>query len=101
MDPQRKIKAVEKEKNMSVRKGEEKWGEVKQQNHYFNLIYCRWCITTRWFKYDWDYLCVNNSQFVPVIFEPPCTIKHNIQSHETNKNMNYSYSDVFRLVNWP
>jgi hypothetical protein len=28
--------------------------------------------TTRWFKYDRDYLCVNKSQFVPVIFEPPC-----------------------------
>jgi hypothetical protein len=28
---------------------------------------------TRWFKYDQDYLCVNKSQFVPVIFEPPCT----------------------------
>jgi hypothetical protein len=27
----------------------------------------------RWFKYDRDYLCVNKSQFVPVIFEPPCT----------------------------
>jgi hypothetical protein len=27
----------------------------------------------RWFKYDQDYLCVNKSQFVPVIFEPPCT----------------------------
>jgi hypothetical protein len=30
-------------------------------------------LTTRWFKYDRDYLCVNKSQFVPVIFEPPCT----------------------------
>ena len=30
-------------------------------------------IHTRWFKYDRDYLCVNKSQFVPVIFEPPCT----------------------------
>jgi hypothetical protein len=30
-------------------------------------------ICTRWFKYDQDYLCVNKSQFVPVIFEPPCT----------------------------
>jgi hypothetical protein len=29
-------------------------------------------IYTRWFKYDRDYLCVNKSQFVPVIFEPPC-----------------------------
>jgi hypothetical protein len=27
---------------------------------------------TRWFKYDRNYLCVNKSQFVPVIFEPPC-----------------------------
>jgi hypothetical protein len=27
---------------------------------------------TRCFKYDRDYLCVNKSQFVPVIFEPPC-----------------------------
>jgi hypothetical protein len=31
-------------------------------------------IRTRWFKYDRDYLCVNKSQFVPVIFEPPCTL---------------------------
>jgi hypothetical protein len=29
----------------------------------------------RWFKYDRDYLCVNKSQFVPVIFEPPCKYK--------------------------
>jgi hypothetical protein len=27
---------------------------------------------TRWFRYDRDCLCVNKSQFVPVIFEPPC-----------------------------
>jgi hypothetical protein len=33
--------------------------------------YAPYC--TRWFKYDRDYLCVNKSQFVPVIFEPPCT----------------------------
>jgi hypothetical protein len=30
---------------------------------------------TRWFKYDRDDLCVNKSQFVPVIFEPPCTFQ--------------------------
>jgi hypothetical protein len=30
--------------------------------------------STRWFKYDRDDLCVNKPQFVPVIFEPPCTI---------------------------
>jgi hypothetical protein len=29
-------------------------------------------INTRWFKYDRDCLCVNKSQFVPVIFEQPC-----------------------------
>jgi hypothetical protein len=28
--------------------------------------------STRWFKYDRDYLCVNKSQFVPVIYKPPC-----------------------------
>ena len=31
---------------------------------------------TRWFKYDRDDLCVNKSQFVPVIFEPPCILLH-------------------------
>jgi hypothetical protein len=25
-----------------------------------------------WFKYDRDWLCVNKSHIVPVIFEPPC-----------------------------
>ena len=29
---------------------------------------------TKWFKYDQDDLCVNKSQFVPVIFEPPCSL---------------------------
>jgi hypothetical protein len=31
-------------------------------------------LNTRWFKYDRDYLCVNKSQFVPVVFESPCTL---------------------------
>ena len=40
----------------------------------FCLCLCRFqLVDTRWFKYDRDYLCVNKSQFVPVIFEPPCT----------------------------
>ena len=53
------------------------------------VIYCSWyprldvnayevpCsgTYTRWFKYDRAYLCVNKSQSVPVIFEPPCTSK--------------------------
>jgi hypothetical protein len=36
----------------------------------YKYIPCTW-----WFKYDRDYLCVNKSQFVPVIFEPPCTFR--------------------------
>jgi hypothetical protein len=39
-----------------------------------------WCLLTvagtRWFKYDRDWLCVNKSQYVRVIFEPPCIIHH-------------------------
>ena len=37
------------------------------------LVQFRCYLFTRWFKYDRDDLCVNKSQFVPVIFEPPCT----------------------------
>jgi hypothetical protein len=45
----------------------------------YNQSYCvitfeflKTIVFTRWFKYDWDDLCVNKSQFFPVIFEPPC-----------------------------
>jgi hypothetical protein len=41
-------------------------------NTHFQLNALSRCINTRWFKYDRDWLCVNKSQFVPVIFEPPC-----------------------------
>jgi hypothetical protein len=41
-------------------------------------------IYTRWFKYDRDDLCVNKSQFVPVIFEPPCTLPLFIQPNDLN-----------------
>ena len=37
-------------------------------------------VCTRWFKYDRDYLCVNKSQFVPVIFEPPCNLLLQIEA---------------------
>jgi hypothetical protein len=42
----------------------------------FPTLSCRHFPTTRtrWFKYDRDDLCVNKSQFVPVIFEPPFII---------------------------
>ena len=54
---------------------------------------------TRWFKYDRDYLCVNKSQFVPVIFEPPCIIAIvNIstsftQSQQTKKTRHLYHHD--------
>jgi hypothetical protein len=32
----------------------------------------KYVLYTRWFRYDRDDLCVNKSQFVPVIFEPSC-----------------------------
>jgi hypothetical protein len=41
-----------------------------QQCVYYIYIYTH--THTRWFKYDRDWVCVNKSQFVPVIFEPPC-----------------------------
>jgi hypothetical protein len=39
---------------------------------YSGLMECIVEINTKWFKYDRDDLCVNKSQFVPVIFEPHC-----------------------------
>jgi hypothetical protein len=40
---------------------------------FYALFFLFFC--TRWFKYDRDYLYVNKSQFVPVIFEPPCIFR--------------------------
>jgi hypothetical protein len=42
----------------------------------------RFAPCTRWFKYDRDDLCVNKSQFVPVIFEPPCMCSAVINVYE-------------------
>jgi hypothetical protein len=49
-------------------------------------------LCTRWFKYDRDWLCVNKSQFVPVIFEPPCTL------HVADFSFN---THLCRFCNWP
>ena len=38
-----------------------------------------YCIITRWFKYERDYLCVNKPVTVPVIFEPPCILQCKVQ----------------------
>ena len=43
------------------------------------LVTEHWQINTRWFKYDRDDLCVNKSEFVPVIFEPPCKYTQNAE----------------------
>jgi hypothetical protein len=47
------------------------------ESRTYNVQKRKYCFTvnstsTKWFKYDRDYLCVNKSQFVPVISEPPC-----------------------------
>jgi hypothetical protein len=58
---------------------------------------------TRWFKYDRDYLCVNKSQFVPVIFEPPCIWITYIWKCTTfrpppsSAKVEYGYSDTSML----
>jgi hypothetical protein len=44
-----------------------------------SAIFLDYTTYTRWFKYDRDDLCVNKSQFVPVIFEPPCTSSQNFR----------------------
>jgi hypothetical protein len=41
---------------------------------YVDILWCTTKVFTRWFKYDREDLCVNKSQFVPVIFEPPCIL---------------------------
>jgi hypothetical protein len=48
--------------------------EQRSTSDRFHERYKKTELTTRWFKYDRDNLCVNKSQLVPVIFEPPCTI---------------------------
>ena len=40
----------------------------------FSEHFCFFPPITRWLKYDRDWLCVNKSQFVPIIFEPSCVI---------------------------
>jgi hypothetical protein len=49
---------------------------------------------TRCFKYDRDYLCVKMSEFVPVIFEPPC-----ISPHTSSYLLPiYSHSSIFSAI---
>jgi hypothetical protein len=47
------------------------WKDIEEINFYSDW-YQGENHNTRWFKYDRDWRCVNKSQFVPVIFEPPC-----------------------------
>jgi hypothetical protein len=52
-------------------KTEEITGELRRlHNKELYALYSS--SNTKWFKYDRDDFCVNKSQFVPVIFEPPC-----------------------------
>jgi hypothetical protein len=45
-----------------------------------------------WFKYDRDDLCVNKSQFVPVIFEPPLYL---------DPSGYYTYHQVYETLKIP
>jgi hypothetical protein len=54
---------------------------------------------TRWFKHDRDDLCVNKSQFVPVIFEPPCTIAFLNPSTSEGNLTTLKKSRSYRAVN--
>jgi hypothetical protein len=61
-------------KRIFGREGDEVRGESKAlHNKKLHGLY--FSPNTRWFKYDRDDLCVNKSQFVPVIFELPCIIR--------------------------
>jgi hypothetical protein len=55
---------------------------------------------TRWFKYDRDWLCVNKSQFVPVIFEPPCNRINHIRRLycENRDNLTFLQRDVTTIT---
>jgi hypothetical protein len=64
-----------------------------QINTFINAHY----VYTRWFKYDRDDLCVNKSQFVPVIFEPPCTY---IQLNPVITSSVYATSRLQRQILW-
>ena len=60
----------------------------------FYRLYMNSPRNTRWFKYDRDDLCVNKSQFVPVIFEPPFISVNGLERHFT-----YCTYSVFPPVN--
>ena len=53
---------------------------------------------TRWFKYDRDWLCVNKSQFVPVIFEPPCKWKFHPRTGYEGPDGEEKYSSILSLT---
>jgi hypothetical protein len=56
---------------------------------------------TRWFKSDRHYLCVNKSQFVPVIFEPPCINQphtHSAAEKVSSHNVSYLYPSTLTKI---
>ena len=57
--------------NRSLRTGTQIQASRTGPSAVFSTSEATWI--TRWIKYDRDDLCVNKSQFVPVISEPTCT----------------------------
>jgi hypothetical protein len=64
--------------------------------HTYTYMHAYTHILTRWFTYDRDYLCVNKSQFVSVIFEPPCIYIHtHTYIHAYKHTYIYTYTHTF------
>jgi hypothetical protein len=57
---------------------------------YLTVLFLNVSTPTRWFKYDQDDCCVNKSQFVPVIFEPPCS--NAVLTYRDIKQSNLTFS---------
>jgi hypothetical protein len=55
-------------------------------------------VYTRWFKYYRDDLCVNKSQRVPVIFEPPCTTLQHLWQNLKSTHGNDSLTNGLQVI---
>jgi hypothetical protein len=80
------------------------WGPRKKNLccNFIPLVFVNVEVYTRWFRYDQDDLCVNKSQFVPVIFEPPCICAHTqFYVHVCARHLRGFMADVSGTCNSP
>jgi hypothetical protein len=68
-----------------------------------NVLFCKEpfsYVYTRWFKYDRDWFSLNQTESVPVIFEPPCIYLPPFAATKFNKiSLGWQLLEVIR-VNW-